>query len=68
MPAISTKVLEDMKMHIREHVTYPSNKSELVAACNQMSDIPEAERNWFAQELPEGNYASPEEVINALNL
>lgn len=65
---MSTDVIQDIKTHIREHVTYPVSRSEMLAACNQMMDIPEAEREWMSENLPEGSYNSPEEVINALNL
>lgn len=29
-----------MKTHIKEHVTYPATKQDLVQACNMMSYVP----------------------------
>lgn len=57
-----------MKMHIREHLDYPATKQELVQACNMMSDVPPADREWFNEHLPEGTYNSPEDVIVKLGL
>lgn len=55
-------------MHLKEHMTYPANKAQLVAACNNMSDFSEEDKKSFAEKLPEGNYNSADEVIQALGL
>lgn len=54
--------------HLRQHMTYPANKAQLVAACNSLSDFSEEDKKSFAQKLPEGNYDSADEVIQALGL
>lgn len=55
-------------MHLRQHNTYPANKAQLVAACNSLSDFSEEDKKAFEQKLPEGNYNSADEVIQALGL
>jgi len=63
---ISSKA--DILAHIREHAKYPSTKSELIAACTGMSDVPKADREWFEQNLPNRIYSTADEVIRALKL
>jgi hypothetical protein len=64
MPAIVKAYIE---RHI-QHLLYPSTKSQLLAACNNMAEMPEFERKWIADTLPEGRYERPEDVIRALGL
>jgi len=52
--------------HLKNHVAYPSDRKTVIAACNDMVDVPEADRTWFAKNLPEGNYSNAEAVIRAL--
>jgi len=52
--------------HLKHHVNYPASTKEINEACSNMSDVPEADRNWFQSALPQGNYSSPEEVVTAL--
>lgn len=52
--------------HIKRHVTYPTGKSELVAACNNMMDVPADDKDWFTRTLPERSYKSAEEVMTEL--
>ncbi len=54
--------------HIKEHVTYPATKNTLVEACNHMTDIPIKDRKWFMDKLPDGEYKSPEEVLDELDI
>lgn len=58
----------EIREHVRMHLKYPATKRQLVEACNNMSDIPKADREWFAKSLPEGTYKSPDDVIKALRL
>ncbi|MEM4495618.1 MAG: hypothetical protein QXE96_07485 [Candidatus Caldarchaeum sp.] len=51
--------------HLKNHVKYPASKSEVIAACNQSSDLPE-DREWLARVLPEGCYGSAIDVSRAL--
>jgi len=59
---------DKMMTHIREHVDYPATKTALVEACNMMMEIPEGDKKWFADTLPEGEYGTPEDVIRALGI
>ena len=52
--------------HLKTHVKYPTDKKALVATCNNMSDVPQEDRDWFAKTVPEGNYKGPTDVMNAL--
>jgi len=48
------------------HVDYPTNKKELIRACNKMTDFPKDHRDWFERNLPERPYRNPDEVIGAI--
>lgn len=48
------------------HVDYPATKENLVEACEKMSDIPEADKKWFTENLPNRTYNSAMEVEEAL--
>lgn len=52
--------------HLKNHVTYPASKAQVVAACNNMSDMQTGNAEWFNKSLPEGNYNSAHEVLGAL--
>ena len=65
---MSTLTKEEVKTHIREHATYPTTKRQLVQACNEMSDVPQSDKEWFETNLPEGTYQTADEVIKALKL
>jgi hypothetical protein len=54
--------------HIREHGKYPSTKSELIAACAGMSDVPKVDKEWFEKNLPDRSYSTADEVIRTLKL
>ncbi|MBI4028871.1 MAG: DUF2795 domain-containing protein [Candidatus Blackburnbacteria bacterium] len=58
--------LGDEAMKHLEHVTYPATKEDLIKACDEMSDVPEADRKWFKENLPEGTYQSAGDVKAAL--
>jgi len=64
MPTIVKAYIE---RHI-QHLKYPIPKSELVAACAQMSDMPAVDREWLERNLPDRTYESADEVIRALSL
>jgi hypothetical protein len=52
--------------HLKHHVQYPASRSQVVAACNNMSDVSAGNRDWFAKNLPEGTYNNAEAVMGAL--
>lgn len=58
--------LSDELEHLKNHVKYPASRREVVATCNDMSDVPEEDRNWFSKNLPDGRYTKPEDVLTAL--
>jgi hypothetical protein len=64
MPIKKKEVIE----HIRVHADYPATKKQLIEWCNNMSDVPKEDREWFKKNLPERTYYSAEEVIKALKL
>lgn len=54
---------KEVTTHLREHIDkWPATKQDIVTACNNVSDLPEAERKWFMESLPEGTYKNPDEV------
>src|SRR5712692_4188528 len=52
--------------HIKHHIKYPANKTQVVAACNNMSDVPSADKDFVTKSLPESNFKGPEDVVRAL--
>jgi hypothetical protein len=52
--------------HLKHHVPYPTDKKGVVAACNNMSDVEAADREWFSKTLPEGQYKGAEDVMRAM--
>jgi hypothetical protein len=52
--------------HLKNHVKYPASRAQVVAACNNMSDMHATNASWLENNLPEGNYNSPHEVLGAL--
>jgi len=52
--------------HLKNHVQYPASRNEVVAACNNMSDVPSADKEWVAKTLPEGRYTKADDVMTAL--
>jgi hypothetical protein len=67
--AVATKPdPEKEKKHLREHVTYPATRAQILAACADTPEFTAGERKWCAQSLPDRTYASADEVISALPL
>lgn len=58
--------LQEAIAHLRDHQSYPASKEELVAACNDLSDFSEEDKQEFRDNLPEGTYNSADEVVKAL--
>lgn len=52
--------------HLKNHQTYPANKAQLVAQCNNLSDFAPEDKQWFENNLPEGTYNSADEITKAL--
>ena len=56
----------DQLGHLKNHVKYPASRSQVLSACNEMSDWAPEDREWVTKALPEGTYRAPEEVLSAL--
>ena len=52
--------------HIKNHITYPASKQQVVAACNNMSDVPSGDKAWVSKILPDQTFRAPEDVVTAL--
>ena len=52
--------------HLNKHQTYPATRAELLAACKNLMEFSDAQKKWFAARLPEGTYASADEVLKAV--
>jgi len=52
--------------HLKNHVKYPASRTQVVQACNNMSDVPSADKEWVQTNLPEGTYRSATDVVSAL--
>ncbi len=52
--------------HLKNHVEYPATKNDIVTACNNLSDIPQADKEWFEKNLPDRTYNNAEEVLAAV--
>ena len=64
MPAVVKAYIE---RHI-QHLKYPSSKSEVIASCARMAEMPAVDREWLERNLPDKTYGSADEVIRALSL
>lgn len=52
--------------HLKNHVTYPANRQQVLAACNGMMDVDETDRKWVTTHLPEGTFRTADEIMSAL--
>jgi AhpD family alkylhydroperoxidase len=52
-----------VQSHLEKHVRYPASRAEVLAACAATSEFSNAEKKWFTERLPEGNYRSAGEVL-----
>lgn len=56
------------KAHAADHIKYPASRAEIIAACAQTPEFSAGEKKWIEQNLPEGTYNSPDDVLRALKL
>jgi PBP1b-binding outer membrane lipoprotein LpoB len=56
------------KAHLEAHVKYPAKRADILAACADTPEFSSAEKQWIADNLPEGDYQSAEQTIKALRL
>jgi hypothetical protein len=56
------------KLHLEQHVKYPASRKQILAACADTPEFTAAQKVWFDQNLPDGNYPSAAAVMTALKL
>jgi hypothetical protein len=59
-------VLKNAIEHAKHHIMYPATRAQAVAACNNFSDIPKDDAEWFARTLPDRTYNSADDIMHAL--
>lgn len=59
---------EGLKHHLADHVKYPASREQLIESCNNMADVPAADKELFSKTLPAGTYKSAQEVMTALHV
>ncbi len=52
--------------HIKRHINYPASKNQVIQACNNMMDVPSADKEFVTKSLPEQTFKGPEDVVRAL--
>lgn len=56
------------KSHLAEHVKYPAKRADILAACAETPEFTSGEKQWLSDNVPEGDYASADQVVRALRL
>jgi hypothetical protein len=59
---------EKLTRHLRDHVSYPASRGDVLAACADTLEFTAAEKQWTAKHLPEGDYATAEEAVQAMGI
>lgn len=54
--------------HVTDHIKYPADKTDLIEACNNLSEFTEEQKRWFERNLPDGIYNSPGSVMKVFGL
>jgi hypothetical protein len=67
-PCATKPDLAKARAHLAQHVNYPATRAAILTACGLTTEFTAAEKQWLADNLPEGNYASPDDVGRALKL
>lgn len=52
--------------HAKRDIRYPVTKDQFMKACNNLSDVPPADKEWLDKNLPDRTYNNPNEVFSAL--
>ncbi|MCL5318815.1 MAG: DUF2795 domain-containing protein [Thaumarchaeota archaeon] len=53
--------------HLKNHISYPATKEEIITACRNMSEIPNpADKIWLEQILPDRIYRDAHEVLTRI--
>lgn len=56
------------KAHLADHVKYPAKRADILAACADTPEFTAGEKQWIADNLPEGEYKTADEAVRALRL
>jgi hypothetical protein len=59
---------EKEKKHLREHVTYPATRADVLAACASTPEFTAGEKKWAAQTIPDRTFASADDLIAAIGI
>ena len=59
---------EKVMRHLTEDQKYPATKEEILAECDNLSDIDESDKMMFKENLPEGTYQSAGDVMRAMGM
>jgi len=59
---------EEVMRHLTEDQKYPATKEEILAECDNLSDIDEEDKTVFKENLPEGTYQSAGDVMSAIGM
>lgn len=53
---------DKFKQHLREHMTFPATKQQILESCENLSqdNFSEEDKKWLIDNLPEGEYSSAE--------
>ncbi len=54
--------------HMQEHVSYPASRADVLAACASTPEFSAEEKQWTADNLPEGSYTDADAVVAALGI
>lgn len=53
--------------HLKNHISYPATKEEIITTCRNMSEIPNpADKIWLEQILPDRRYSDAHEVLSRI--
>jgi hypothetical protein len=62
------KMTNEISTHLQKHIVYPASKREIVEACNNMTDVPQEDKTYFENYLPDWNYRNAGEVIRGVKV
>lgn len=70
-PAAADAVQPDREKfvsHAKDHLSYPATRTQVLEACANTPEFSEAEKQWVADHLPEGEYESADAVVEGVGL
>lgn len=67
MPLVIQKPSRRLANHLESRIKqWPATRSEIISADNKMSDISPYEKKFMIDNLPEGIYRDPKDVLDTL--